>query len=89
MSALIDRAGMRYGRLSVAYRFPLHQGRCHAASWVCHCDCGRSKIVRGYDLERGRTRSCGCLQKEAAARLGSRPRSSILAHPAASESPAS
>lgn len=28
------------------------------------CDCGNKKIVWGSDLKRGKTQSCGCLQKE-------------------------
>lgn len=30
------------------------------ARWSCSCDCGKSHIVRGLDLRRGKTRSCGC-----------------------------
>lgn len=32
--------------------------------WVCRCDCGNTKVVRGKSLTSGVTSSCGCLQKE-------------------------
>lgn len=34
--------------------------------WMCVCDCGTEKTVDGGSLAAGRTRSCGCLQKELA-----------------------
>lgn len=32
--------------------------------YLCKCDCGNEHIVEGSDLKRGKTKSCGCLQKE-------------------------
>ena len=32
--------------------------------WRCKCDCGKETLVRGRSLTDGRTKSCGCLQKE-------------------------
>ena len=29
--------------------------------WVCKCDCGKEKTIRGASLRRGETQSCGCL----------------------------
>lgn len=38
--------------------------------WIkCQCDCGTIKDFRKRDVLRGRVRSCGCLQKEAARKL--------------------
>lgn len=34
------------------------------AYWICQCDCGTTKEVCGGSLNRGDTRSCGCLQRE-------------------------
>lgn len=59
---VIDRAGERYGRLVVLERAPSEGAP--GARWLCQCDCGRKKIVRAGDLQRGSTRSCGCLQAE-------------------------
>jgi len=54
---LIDLAGKRFGRLVV---------RAYAGSkkWSCACDCGARVIVRGAQLRKGKTRSCGCLRTE-------------------------
>ena len=32
------------------------------AYWICQCDCGTIKSVRGSNLLQGRTQSCGCLK---------------------------
>ena len=34
--------------------------------WLCKCDCGKTTIVDGRDLRRGKTKSCGCLLRETA-----------------------
>lgn len=70
MGRLVDRTGMRYGRLTVLYRAPAHmQYRSPSgqtkACWVCRCDCGNEVIVNGSNLESGRTTSCGCYRDEA------------------------
>lgn len=35
-----------------------------AITWLCRCDCGNYVSVRGSDLKRGFTKSCGCAVKE-------------------------
>jgi hypothetical protein len=37
-------------------------------TWRCVCDCGSKKIVFESNLRHGKTRSCGCLQREASRR---------------------
>lgn len=32
--------------------------------WLCGCDCGQEKIIKGYELTRGGSKSCGCYKKE-------------------------
>jgi hypothetical protein len=32
--------------------------------WLFKCDCGIEKIIRLYDVSRGKTNSCGCLRKK-------------------------
>jgi hypothetical protein len=32
--------------------------------WLFNCDCGNKKIIRLYDVARGKTNSCGCLRKK-------------------------
>lgn len=53
-----DIRGHRFGRL-VAKRFLYIAPGCHAI-WLCQCDCGKEKAVRGNKLQQGRTKSCGC-----------------------------
>lgn len=58
---LVDRTGERYGRLVVQKR-AANNGK-HAA-WWCKCDCGRTTVAMGTNLEQGQTQSCGCLRQE-------------------------
>jgi hypothetical protein len=58
----INEEGNRYGRLVVVKRddtTPIGRPR-----WVCQCDCGKTVIVRAWDLRSGDTTSCGCLRAE-------------------------
>jgi len=32
--------------------------------WLCKCDCGKEKVINSYSVRKGKTKSCGCLQKE-------------------------
>lgn len=32
--------------------------------WLCQCECGNTKIVKGHNLKNGHTKSCGCLNIE-------------------------
>lgn len=72
MGAFIDMAGKRVGRLHVLKRVGLSSDR-KKILWLCRCICGTHVKVPSEKL-RGphRTRSCGCLQREAAARTGIR-----------------
>lgn len=61
MGKLIDLTGQRFGRLEILYRSEANlYGK---PAWVCTCDCGRKIIVSGYCLVSGKTKSCGCLNK--------------------------
>ena len=51
----------RFGKL-VAIK-PTKERRDAYVIWECQCDCGNITKVRSNDLKRGRTKSCGCLQK--------------------------
>lgn len=53
---LVDETGHRYGTLTVIEKTKNIQGR---TAWLCRCDCGRTKIVRGPDLRMGRITTCG------------------------------
>lgn len=65
MGQFVDRTGTRYGRLVVLRRDdtgPASKGR--RVRWLCACDCGSQVSVTGHGLQRGDTRSCGCLKRE-------------------------
>jgi hypothetical protein len=65
MSKLIDLTGKQYGRLTVLSKAESGDGR---TRWNCKCDCGNELIVHGLNLKKGRTKSCGCLNKELTSR---------------------
>ena len=50
--------GSRYGMLTVIARAPTRPGG--LAYWRCLCDCGKEIEVRGVDIRKGHTTSCGC-----------------------------
>ena len=53
----IDFTGRKFGMLRVI-EFRGRRGR--AKVWLCRCDCSNESIVRGGNLARGQTISCGC-----------------------------
>lgn len=56
----IDLTGQKFGRLTVLKRV---ENKGTSIYWLCKCDCGNEKIIRGDSLKQGLTNSCGCLQK--------------------------
>lgn len=70
MSGSKISTGDRVGRLIVQTRAAPYidprNGRSHAR-WLCRCDCGTEKVFRAQPLRDGRTKSCGCFQRDAAA----------------------
>lgn len=61
MPKFLDLTGKRFGRLVVLKRASKPGDR---VRWLCKCDCGVKKEVRGYNITSGHTKSCGCLNKE-------------------------
>lgn len=75
---VMDLTGQRFGKLFVVCRDSRKDGG--NWFWICECDCGNRKSVRGTSLLRdGGTRSCGCDQREVAAKTG---KNTILANSA-------
>ena len=60
---VIDETGNHYGRLLVLERAPSLDGST-VACWLCQCDCGQTKVIRGTSLRAGHTKSCGCIWRE-------------------------
>ncbi len=54
-----DLLGQKFGRLTVVA--PSHTTGAKGWYWICRCDCGGKKVVRGSYLLAGGTKSCGCL----------------------------
>ena len=63
-----DLTGQKFGRLTVIKKDPEKLGG--AAYWICQCECGNIKSIRGSALTtlNKPTRSCGCLNKEISAK---------------------
>jgi len=62
MPKLIDLTGEQFGRLVVLrYAGKNNNGR---TQWLCKCNCENEKIIVGYHLKSGDTKSCGCLRVE-------------------------
>jgi hypothetical protein len=53
----IDLQGRTFGRLKVIDYYGCVKGR---SIWICRCDCGKATFVRGEDLTKSHTVSCGC-----------------------------
>jgi len=62
----VELEGKRFGRLLV--KSPISGSHTKKRQWVCLCDCGRRIITSCTNLVSGHTRSCGCLQREVAAK---------------------
>lgn len=56
-----NEIGNLYGKLTVLERAVKPEGRPKGAYWLCQCECGNQKVVRGADLRAGSVNSCGCL----------------------------
>lgn len=69
-SEAMDLTGQRFGKLLVLRRDPARKDGGNYY-WICECDCGKRKSIRGTSLvkENG-TRSCGCDQRKVASETG-------------------
>lgn len=55
MNPIINEIGHKYGSLTVIKYTKDKNGR---GAWLCQCDCGNTKIVRGPDLRKGKITHC-------------------------------
>ena len=58
---LIDLTGQKFDKWTVLEKAPSRNGHVY---WLCQCKCGNIKEVKADSLRSGRSKSCGCLQKE-------------------------
>jgi hypothetical protein len=64
--------GACFGRWTVLDQAePVRSGGSLRAAHVCRCSCGTVRVVRDDMLRNGESKSCGCLQRETAARTAS------------------
>ena len=68
MAKAFNLTNQRFGRLVALYKCDFKLNNHYP--WFCQCDCDNTKVVRTQDLVRGKTTSCGCLQKEIASQIG-------------------
>ena len=61
-----DLTGKRFGRWTVI-SFS-HRSKWREPYWLCRCECGNENSVRAAHLTKGLSQSCGCLQRELAAK---------------------
>ena len=68
MDKAVDLTGKTFGRLYVIEKdMSLAHRNSH---WICRCDCGTIKSIRGSYLLCGDAKSCGCLHTETLVRNG-------------------
>lgn len=71
----IDVSNQRFNRLVAIRRDNTKpRGGDNPVYWICRCDCGKTKSILGNNLTHGKTKSCGCMQKEAMKKNGERLR---------------
>lgn len=63
-----DLSGRKFGRLTVEKY--IRTDKNYNVIWLCKCDCGKELSVIGHSLVTGNTKSCGCLHREAAQKVG-------------------
>lgn len=62
-----DLTGRKFGKLTVIKLDHKKHYESNGKSkgfmyyWLCKCDCGNIKVIRGVSLTTGHTKSCGCL----------------------------
>lgn len=63
---LVDLTGKKIGRWTVLERAPdlLTAGGKSHVMWKCQCTCAGRAVIRGENLRKGWSKSCGCLLKE-------------------------
>ena len=61
MAKIINMEGKKINRWTVIKRAESKNGKTY---WLCECECGKRKKVYGVSLRNGKSKSCGCLNKE-------------------------
>ncbi|MHA1470848.1 MAG: hypothetical protein ACTSSP_09850 [Candidatus Asgardarchaeia archaeon] len=65
MGKVKNLEGQKFGRLAVSSEYELRREyNSKKAYWLCICDCGNKKWIRGSSITSGSYVSCGCYRKE-------------------------
>lgn len=67
MNSKIDMINKKIGKLVVISEYGKINKHIY---YLCKCECGKEKIIRGSHLRSGRILSCGCYRKEITSRTG-------------------
>lgn len=62
MTKPLNLLGSTFGKLKVLSREA--NDKFGKSRWLCECLCGKSCIIHGSDLKRGKAKSCGCVGVE-------------------------
>jgi hypothetical protein len=62
----LDLTGEKYGRLTP---LKLLGRKNHHTFWLCRCECGKEITAAANSLRTGNTKSCGCFQRDKAAKI--------------------
>lgn len=65
MGKFVNLSGRKFDRLTV---LSIEEKKGNYYYYRCRCECGNEKVIRGVNLTAGVSKSCGCLQKEKAAK---------------------
>lgn len=57
----VDITGMKFNMLHVIRENG--RGAGGKVMWLCKCDCGEEKTIKGDDIRNGKSHSCGCYQR--------------------------
>jgi hypothetical protein len=70
MAARLQLIGQTFGRLTVIGNAPnyVSPGGQRHSQWLCRCECGTEKAIRGSELRKGAVQSCGCWNSEVTTR---------------------
>lgn len=69
MPAKIEMINKKFNMLTVLEKDEQRSSK-KSLYWICQCDCGNIKSIRGTSLRAGEIKSCGCLQKQTASIIG-------------------
>lgn len=60
------KSGMKFNRWTAIEEVKNTNKKRSGRTWLFKCDCGTEKVQFVYDVKFGRTKSCGCLQRDIA-----------------------